>query len=181
MSSNYDLSKLSVLLVDDNYNTRRLLYVILRSLGIETVVEAVDGTDAFARFEQGDYDLVVTDQVMEPMDGLELTQKIRRDAAGNKRYTPIIMVTGHTEAERVLAARDAGVTEVLAKPVSANSILQRIVSVIENQRDFVDAEQYVGPDRRRFKLTEYDGSKRRAQDSVGETTTDPTEDNAVAD
>lgn len=168
MTASYDLSQLNVLLADDNDNTRYLLAVILRSLGIVHLKEASDGEEAYRRFEHGEYDLVITDQVMEPMSGLDLTRKIRREAGGDKRYVPVIMVTGHTEEERVLAARDAGVTEILAKPVSPNSVLQRIVSVIESGRQFVDAHEYVGPDRRRFKHVKYDGALRRGSDAGAE-------------
>ena len=59
-------------------------------------------------------------------DGLELTQMIRQPGANANPYVPIIMLTGHSEKKRVIAARDAGVTEFLAKPISAKALYQRI-------------------------------------------------------
>ena len=56
-------------------------------------------------------------------------------------FVPIIMLTGHTHVDRVLQARDAGVTEFLAKPISINAILSRLVAI-------VDDHQYQGPERR---------------------------------
>ena len=59
------------------------------------------------------------------------------------------MLTGHTEKARVTAARDAGITEFLAKPISAKALYQRIVNVVANPRPFIKTKTYFGPDRRR--------------------------------
>ena len=59
------------------------------------------------------------------------------------------MLTGHSEKKRVTAARDAGVTEFLAKPISAKALYQRIVNVVANPRPFIKTKTYFGPDRRR--------------------------------
>ena len=82
-------------------------------------------------------------------DGLELTQMIRQPGANANPYVPIIMLTGHSEKKRVIAARDAGVTEFLAKPISAKALYQRIVNVVANPRPFIKTKTYFGPDRRR--------------------------------
>jgi DNA-binding response OmpR family regulator len=71
------------------------------------------------------------------------------------------MLTGHSERKRVLAARDAGVTEFLAKPISANSLYHRIANVVANPRPFIKTETYFGPDRRRGVTQNYSGPERR--------------------
>jgi DNA-binding response OmpR family regulator len=71
------------------------------------------------------------------------------------------MVTGHTEKTRVTAARDAGVTEFLAKPISAKALYQRIVNVVANPRPFIRTKTYFGPDRRRGVNANYTGPERR--------------------
>ena len=75
-------------------------------------------------------DIVLIDWAMPIFDGLELTQMIRQPGANANPFVPIIMVTGHTEKNRVTAARDAGITEFLAKPISAKALYQRIVNVV---------------------------------------------------
>jgi DNA-binding NtrC family response regulator len=72
------------------------------------------------------------------------------------------MITGHTEMDRVTAARDAGVTEFLAKPISAKGLYQRIVSVVANPRPFIKTNNYFGPDRRRNNSSNYTGPERRS-------------------
>src|SRR2546423_87136 len=75
-------------------------------------------------------------------------------------FAPIVMLSGHTEKARVMQARDAGITEFMAKPVSARSLYARIVSIIENPRPFVRTKDYFGPDRRRQMLP-FEGPERR--------------------
>jgi DNA-binding response OmpR family regulator len=73
------------------------------------------------------------------------------------------MLTGHTEMNRVMEARDAGVHEFLAKPISAKSIYARIRAIIERPRPFIRAGVYFGPDRRRRNNPSYKGRERRKE------------------
>ena len=92
---------------------------------------------------------------------MELTQMIRQPGANNNPYVPIIMLTGHSEKKRVIAARDAGVTEFLAKPISAKGLYQRVLNVVANPRPFIRTRSYFGPDRRRNTNPNYIGPERR--------------------
>jgi DNA-binding response OmpR family regulator len=74
------------------------------------------------------------------------------------------MITGHTERYRVEAARDAGVTEFLAKPIAAHNLFARITEILERPRAFVRCESYFGPDRRRHEIENYTGPWRRADE-----------------
>jgi DNA-binding response OmpR family regulator len=71
------------------------------------------------------------------------------------------MLTGHTERTRVTAARDAGITEFLAKPVSAKRLYQRVFSIVAHPRPFIKTATYFGPDRRRSTSANYSGPERR--------------------
>jgi len=71
------------------------------------------------------------------------------------------MLTGHSEKKRVIAARDAGVTEFLAKPISAKALYQRILNIVANPRPFIRTKNYFGPDRRRNANPNYAGPERR--------------------
>ena len=101
---------------------------------------------------------------MAPMDGLELTRRVRNDEKSSNPFVPIIMITGHTEKYRVEAARDAGVTEFLAKPVTAHNLFARITEILERPRAFVRCDSYFGPDRRRRETENYMGPWRRAEE-----------------
>ena len=123
--------------------------------------EAEDGAAGLEAFTQYGPDIVITDWVMPIFDGLEVTQMIRQPGANANPYVPIIMLTGHSEKKRVISARDAGVTEFLAKPISAKSLYQRILNVVVNPRPFIKTKNYFGPDRRRNVNPNYIGPERR--------------------
>ena len=99
-------------------------------------------------------------------DGLELAQMIRQPESKGNPYAPIIMLTGHSEKRRVTVARDAGVTEFLAKPISAKGLYQRILNVVANPRPFIKTKTYFGPDRRRNTNNAYIGPERRVGGEV---------------
>ncbi len=155
-----NISKVKFLVVEDNPFMKDLLRQILRTLGVTQIVEASDGAEGFELYKDLHPDIVLLDWQMEPMDGLELTKLIRSTDSSN-RYVPIIMITAYSEIARVTLARDAGVNEILVKPIAATSLFQRIRATIERPRLFVEAATYFGPDRRRRQDPNYKGEDRR--------------------
>lgn len=154
------LQRLSVLIVDDNQNMRELIRAILQAFGIVNIYDGRDGEHGITKIRDFSIDLVITDWVMEPQDGLNLIKWVRTSPDSPDSFLPIIMVTGHTEKARITEARDAGINEFMAKPVSAKSLYRRLVSVIEHPRQFVRTKTYFGPDRRR-KVQPFEGPNRR--------------------
>ncbi len=156
-----DFNKLRFLICDDNAHMRRILRTLLHSFGAREIYEAEDGATALEMYSRHVPDIVITDWAMPIFDGIELTQIIRQPEANGSPYVPIIMLTGHSEKRRVTMARDAGVTEFLAKPISANGLYQRLLNVIANPRPFIKTKTYFGPDRRRSGNAVYLGPERR--------------------
>ncbi|MGC2856460.1 response regulator [Novispirillum sp. DQ9] len=144
--------RLNVLIVEDNINFRRLLRTILTTIHVHDVMETEDGASALDLLRTYPADLVLLDWKMEPMDGLEFMRELRRGPHSPNPYLPVIMVSGYTDAALVTAARDAGVNEFLAKPISAKSLLSRLIAVIDTPRPFVKSATYFGPDRRRKQM-----------------------------
>lgn len=144
-----DGGDLKVLVVEDNQHFRLLISTVLHTLGITEVEEARDGADALRRLQTFNADFVIVDWKMEPMDGIGFAHAIRHSPESPNPHLPIIMVTGYSEAALVAEARDAGVNEFLAKPISARSLVARITSVLQTPRPFVRSPDYFGPDRRR--------------------------------
>jgi len=155
------MGKITVLVVDDNKTMRSLVRAILNSVGINNVLEASSGRAALNRLRDKECHLVILDWAMDEMDGIEFTQYMRNDGDSPDPFIPILMLTGHTERIKVEQARDAGVDEFIAKPVTAKQLLMRIDLMIHKRRSFVRTEEYFGPDRRRRKI-EYDGPERRS-------------------
>jgi two-component system, chemotaxis family, chemotaxis protein CheY len=160
-----DFNRLRFLIVEDNAHMRRILRTLLHGFGAREVYEAEDGASGLEAFTHYMPDIVVADWVMPIFDGLELTQMVRQPGANSNPYVPIIMLTGHSEKTRVVGARDAGVTEFLAKPISAKALYERIFNVVTNPRPFVKTKTYFGPDRRRNVNPTYGGPERRKGDN----------------
>ena len=158
----FDLLK--ILLVDDNHHMRVLIGEIMRAIGVTEVFEANDGAEALSKMRQQNIDIVITDLSMQPLDGIDFTRLLRNSPDSPNQMCPVIMITGHSTQKRVKEARDAGVTEFLAKPVTARGIIDRITRVVEVPRPFIRNEDYFGPDRRRRADPEYTGPRRRSTD-----------------
>lgn len=158
----YDLLK--ILLVDDNQHMRRLLAEILRAVGVDNIREAADGGEGLELMRKFQIDLVMTDLSMQPMDGVEFVRLLRNSPDSPNPTMPVIMITGHSTMARVNEARNAGVSEILTKPLTAKGVLERLHQAIEHPRPFVRAQHYFGPDRRRRVDPNYAGPRRRAEE-----------------
>lgn len=156
-----DFNRLRFLVIDDNAHMRRIVRTLLHGFGAREVYEAEDGAAGLEAFTHYMPDIVITDWAMPIFDGLELTSMIRQPGANANPYVAIIMLTGHSEKKRVLESRDAGVTEFLAKPISAKALYQRILNVVVNPRPFIKTKTFFGPDRRRNHSSSYVGPERR--------------------
>ena len=162
--SDLNLVHLKALVVEDNTHMRTLLRSLLMALGMRQVYESADGASGFAELRERKPDLVFTDLTMKPVDGIEFTRMVRLGRDTPNPYVPIVMVTGHTERQRVFAARDAGVTEFLAKPITMQNLLLRLTEIIERPRAFIRCDTYFGPERRRRKAEGFAGPWRRYDD-----------------
>lgn len=160
----YDLSQLKFLLVDDNSTMLDIIRSILSVFGVRGVRTALDGETAIQMMRAFRPDVIITDYNMRPITGLEFTRWVRRSKASPNRQVGIIMTTGYSERPRVEAARDAGVSEFLVKPITPRGLYDRIVAVATSDRPFIDTPRYVGPCRRRFDDPEYPGPFRRVTD-----------------
>jgi len=155
------LDRLVVLIIDDHPNMRKIVNTILHALGIQFVYEASDGADGFEAMRAYNPDIIIVDWEMPGIDGIEFTELVRRASDSPNPYVPIVFLTSYSDRKHVCRARDAGVTEFLAKPVSVSAIYLRLMSIINKPRPFVRTPQYFGPCRRRHKSRDYTGRERR--------------------
>ncbi len=109
-----------VLSVDDSSSVRQMVSFTLRGAGYE-VAEAVDGRDGLAKAGSGKFDLIVTDLNMPHMDGIQLIAAIRK--LPGYSFTPILMLTTESQAEKKDAGRKAGATGWIVKPFGADQLI----------------------------------------------------------
>lgn len=149
----YDLHDLRVLIVDENKHMRQVISSILHALGVNFIGKAESGEEALKEVLGACPDVILTGRMVQPIDGVELTRRLRAHKDKYINMMPIIMVTSYTEDVFVKEARDAGVDEFLAKPISPKAMYSRLIAIVEHRRDFVKTGDFLGPDRRRKKTS----------------------------
>lgn len=158
----YNFKDVKVLVVESSIPMFQLVKGVLNLLTVpeKNIYASYTVEDAFSSFCQLRHDIILVDWLQNPDRGIHLTKIIRRDKNTPNAFVPIIMTAGSGHLARVIKARDAGVSEYLVKPFSAKSLADRLMRVVEKQREFVVCETYVGPDRR-VKSEGYTGPERR--------------------
>lgn len=160
----YKFNDAKILVVDDMIPMQTLLRSVLGTFGFKNIEVADNGEEGFKKFCRFNPDIVLTDWMMEPLNGIEMVARIRKDPMSPNRFVPVILMTGFTSRLRVEYARDVGITEFLVKPFKAKELYARIEHIIEKPRQFVDTKGFFGPDRRRHSRKEYKGVNKRATD-----------------
>ena len=158
---------------------RKLVRSLLTIMGFRNVLVAQDGQEAFEVVKRECPDLIITDWIMDKMDGITLAREIRKNPLCPDPYIPIIMMTGFSSKLRVEKARDHGITEFLVKPFTVNDLYVRIKQIVEKPRQFVEAGPYFGPDRRRKDPSDYEGPTKRGEDEKIDDRTDKENENAA--
>lgn len=159
-----DLSRLRVLIVDDNSYMLTILRTLLHGFGIKNLYESRDPAEAFDTVRSDSVDIIITDYQMDILDGLDFVRLVRTADDSPNPLIPIVMLSAYSERSRVKKARDAGVTEFCCKPITARDMFAKLVSVINTPRPFIRNKSYFGPDRRRqgTEHSSYRGEDRRA-------------------
>lgn len=152
-----------ILVVDDNLRMRQIIVSVLRAFGFRSIEEAGSCDEALNSFSVAPPDLVIVDYMMPQRTGLDFLHAVRKTVR-QERYVPVIMLSGHSDVARVMEARDAGVTEYLAKPVTPSGLLSRIKATAYHARPFVLGSAYVGPCRRRSNRQPHNSPLRRKDD-----------------
>jgi CheY-like chemotaxis protein len=157
----HDLGQLAVLVVDDNANMRKVVITLLATMGIKLVTEADSATAALLALHEQPFDVIITDLSMQPMNGIDLVRMVRMGRDSPNPHIPVIMLTGHTELDLVREARDVGIDEFVAKPVSVRGLYERLDAIATHPRPIVRSQRYVGPDRRAQRKSAHQGKERR--------------------
>ncbi|MBN9345144.1 MAG: response regulator transcription factor [Devosia sp.] len=153
---------LSVLVADPSSHMASLVAVMLRSIGIRSVGATLDLPHAAAELARRPYGLILIDEQLGGKEGFDMIRALRHLADHPNRETPIFMMAGAPDARMIATARDAGVTEFLKKPFSAEHIQLRLDGLKRAPRAFVEGQSYTGPDRRRRTVS--GATRRRASD-----------------
>lgn len=117
----------SILAVDDSNSLRQMVVFTLKQAGYQ-VIEATDGNDALRKAGTTPVDLVLTDVNMPGMDGITLVKELRGLSA--YKFTPILVLTTETGADKKQEGRAAGATGWIVKPFSPEQLLSTVKRVL---------------------------------------------------
>lgn len=115
-----DVEDLRALVVDDSKTARRFIKKVLGQLGIETITEAADGTEAVEILQASFFDIVFTDYNMPQMDGQALLEFIRTKSS--QPSVPVVMITSERDETRIAAVEQTGVSAMVDKPFEINQV-----------------------------------------------------------
>ena len=118
---------MKILVVDDFSTMRRIVKNILRQLGFTNIVEAEDGQQALNKVMEGGIDMIISDWNMPNMMGIDFLKAVRGNP--NTKAIPFLMVTAEANKENILAAVQAGVSNYVVKPFTAEVLEQKFHAI----------------------------------------------------
>ena len=131
-----DLSRLSILLIDDNKFIRRLVTEILRSFGVKMIHEADSASSALGQMAiRGKFDLIICDWSMEPKDGLWVLRAVRGGKTPLSPRVPFVILTGECRENKVVEALAEGASSYIVKPISAGLLMNHLVKLIIDDKE----------------------------------------------
>lgn len=139
-----------VLVIDDDLYMRKVLRTMLQSVGLKDIHDAANGAEGLDAICTLSPDVVILDWEMPDINGAEFMRIVRSPESFPLHAVPVVMLTGHVGRERVIEAVRLGVHEFLCKPVSAKSLLDRIVSIRAKPRAMIRIGDYYGPEPRKM-------------------------------
>lgn len=161
----FNLSKATVMVVDDEPFSLRLTAQTLLGFGVVTRHQCASADEASALLKTHPVDLLIVDAEMPGKDGYDLVNWLRRSGFDNA-WTPVLMISGHTPASKVAKARDCGANFIVARPLTAALLLDRILWVAKDIRGMLETPTYAGPDRRFRELGPPEGVAERRNDPM---------------
>jgi CheY-like chemotaxis protein len=141
---------LVVLVIDDNQFMRKTVRNLLLNIGIKEIYEANDGVAGLDAVRTIGPNIVILDWEMPLLNGPEFVRIVRSPGVFPMSDIPIIMLSSYGERSRVIEAMRLGVNEYLRKPVSAQQLLDRFISILAKPRVSVHVGEYYGPEPRKM-------------------------------
>lgn len=120
---------IDILVVDDASTMRRIVRGLLRELSLKNIREAENGSDALEELRRKKADLVISDWNMPQMTGIELLRAMRSDIG--LKDVPVLMVTAEAKKENIMEAVQAGVSNYIVKPFSAETLQEKLNKIFK--------------------------------------------------
>src|ERR1700675_4133319 len=139
------LAVTKILVVDDEHYMRKVIRALLMTMGADKIYEAANGRLGLDIISTIAPHIVILDWEMPGLNGTAFMRTVRSPGKFPHPDIPIIMLTGCGERARVVEAMQLGANEFLVKPVSLNSLQERVEAVLTKPRPMVRKGDYYGP------------------------------------
>jgi two-component system chemotaxis response regulator CheY len=120
---------MKILVVDDMVTMRRIVKNILKQLGFANLDEAENGQEALQKLRAETFGFVVSDWNMPVMTGIDMLRAIRADE--KLKATPVLMVTAEAQQSNLVEAVQAGVSNYIVKPFTAETLQEKIAKIFK--------------------------------------------------
>lgn len=184
------LKNMSILVLDNEKKIAQMITDVLNKLGfpMSNLHRAADGFDGLDVMRHHPVDMIILDWELlpskeymnlaensvvrtrwgdlPPVNGASFVNCLRRSPHSPNAFVPVLMLTPPSELGHIMFARDAGVNEILVKPIVAEDLAKRIVQIVEHSREFITCENYRGPCRRRREIPLVEGQQERRRKDV---------------
>lgn len=130
LEKNYDSSKPSVLIIDDNVDIRSYVHGLLHTN--YTVIEAADGSEGIRKAMKYVPDLIISDVMMPGIDGIECCRRLKSEL--QTCHIPVILLTACSLDEQKIQGYDGGADSYISKPFSSQLLLARVRNLIDSHR-----------------------------------------------
>ncbi|WP_366935720.1 substrate-binding domain-containing protein [uncultured Bacteroides sp.] len=130
LEKNYDSSKPSVLIIDDNADIRSYVHGLLHT--DYTVIEAADGSEGIRKAMKYVPDLIISDVMMPGIDGIECCRRLKSEL--QTCHIPVILLTACSLDEQRIQGYDGGADSYISKPFSSQLLLARVRNLIDSHR-----------------------------------------------
>ncbi len=130
LEKNYDSSKPSVLVIDDNADIRSYVHGLLHT--DYTVIEAADGSEGIRKAMKYVPDLIISDVMMPGIDGIECCRRLKSEL--QTCHIPVILLTACSLDEQRIQGYDGGADSYISKPFSSQLLLARVRNLIDSHR-----------------------------------------------
>lgn len=119
---------MKILLVEDNDLNLEVAQYILEDAGAEIIVarNGLESVELFEQSESDSFDVILMDVMMPVMDGLTATKRIRKLKRKDARTVPVIAMTANVFNEDIIAAKEAGMNEHIAKPLDFDKLIHTL-------------------------------------------------------
>jgi len=161
-----NLSTAEVMLACGDAEGLNILSEMFAGFGVHTPRRCQSIAEAKVSVQERMLNLMVVDSALSDGEGYDFIHWLRRSDIAPNCHAPVILVTGHTKPSQIFRGRDSGASFVVRKPVPSLVMMQRIIWLLNDERQFVTSSTYCGPDRRVKAIGPPVGMKGRRHDDL---------------